>query len=261
MRKKKLKTGHERLTCAKAFLLGVFYGDGHIASPYQAAITIPEGQEELQASILRSANHVWGCRPSIVLLPPTPLTQVPLYSLAFYSVEIVKDLRRYGPIGSKLWRVPSGVKQAGKGVKGSFLRGLFDTDGSLGSYSIELYSASRSAMIDVAKLLDSMEMRAKVYTSVKRKSYNGPQTLHTVRIQDVRSQRKFQRLVGFTLSEKSKKLKRICLHEPAFSWPEEAKKKLRGLVSKGYSIPEAGRMLGISRTSAYRIISRKKWLK
>ena len=115
--------------------------------------------------------------------------------LEYHSMLVAKNLRSYGSFRTKTWAVPVCVMNSyDKELVGSFLRGLFDSDGSVGHYQVSLTSASLKGIEDVHTLLTRLDIKSKVRTD--KRGY------HSIYITGKTNIWKFKNLIGFTIKRK-----------------------------------------------------------
>jgi intein/homing endonuclease len=118
-------------------------------------------------------------------------------------------------------RVPEKIWECSKDIQASFLRGLFDGDGNVSTYSINLTSTSRELLVDVQLMLLNMGIISSVSLSISgeaqmlkkhilphgklQKSARDIYGLNISRAQF----KKYQTVVGFSIKRKSDNLLKI----------------------------------------------------
>ena len=70
--------------------------------------------------------------------------------------SVIEDLVKYTEFGSKKWRIPEDIFNSSIDIKSSFIRGLFDGDGSITKYKIRLVSVNKEGICGVKDLLNSI---------------------------------------------------------------------------------------------------------
>ena len=115
------------------------------------------------------------------------------------SSEIIcKDLLSYGEFSTYSWNLPDGLIESFSFDEIiCFLRGYFDSEGSVGNYLVSASSVNRGGLVLVEKLLGKLGIACKVYDC--KNAYS----LVVSRKENIR---KFKNLVGFTIFRKTRKL-------------------------------------------------------
>lgn len=188
--------GYEKLDENKAYVLGVLCGDGHIS------------QKTIRFEIRRDEEFIKEfarCLRKIYELPCRYRYYRKRNSfVAYFSYEIVcRDLLSYGKFGCYRWRVPSEILNNRRlRLSAAFLRGFFDSEGSVGSYQVNAVSVNQRGLKDIRKLLAKLGIESRVY-SIRNKAY------FIIRISHRRNLRLFEKHVGFTAQRKQAKLEQM----------------------------------------------------
>ena len=251
------------VTQEKAQLLGFLAGDGCIADSGGRAINTDPG---LLQWIREAVRDVYGVEVSAYTTSKGRIS--PLTSL-FLCKAIAHDLHSLTTWGIFEWSVPACVKNACDSVKGAYLRGFFDAEGtvffSLGigtkgkhHHTVAASSANRDALLQVAGLLGELGITHGFYDT-KAEVQGEIRTYYKVQIHRRASLHRFADTVGFLSSGKAKKLKTIRdlpLPRPKGSVYEERLKEIqkRGLGSA--TAREVSEVLGCSQKQVW---DTRKW--
>lgn len=201
------------LTENYAYLLGLLTGDGRCTTRDGVQLCVCEKQmkivvEELFKRLFGSKGKIFG-------------------HWAFYcGVELRSYMEQLGLGYWRSWEkeVPKSVWNAPKSVIAAFLRGLFDTDGTVrrtGRYNnsadINLATTSLKLADGVQQLLLNFGIVSKIQTSqtagkisfIRNRKVVSKRPIYYVRIKGTESIRIFQQEIGFGLPRKSKLLNSI----------------------------------------------------
>lgn len=196
-----------------AYLLGWIVGDGNTTADDR--LTFYFGSEDERVHLLSILNRVFG---------KSEVKYYPYQNDRFYilSKEVVKVFEKIGVSMTKsyLKEVPKCILKANDKLKGAFLSGLFDSDGSVkdevgrdGKYiSIVLTTVSKVLAQQVSILLYSMGILSTIdirkatfeshISSTKNSVIHTDRDAYVVRIIGLNSIRKFIIQVGFRLQRK-----------------------------------------------------------
>lgn len=112
--------------------------------------------------------------------------------------DIINDIIKYSDLKCKTWTVPKEVLSAPDDIKCAWLRGFADGDGSVGEYKVHLYSTNIPALTVVCQLLNSLNVKNKLYGPYKKGCAN-------LRVDPI----SYSEKVGFYHPAKRKKLKQL----------------------------------------------------
>ncbi|MBU4300565.1 MAG: methionine adenosyltransferase [Nanoarchaeota archaeon] len=206
----------KELTEDYAYLLGLLVGDGNCN--FKDGISICVCEEEMKSNVQNLYSRLFGKQGKI------------FGHWAFFGgLELRAYLEHLGLLGKcRSWekRVPKAVFSTPKNVAAAFLRGLFDTDGTirrtgryLNSPDIKLTSTSHGLINDVQILLLNFGIITRIQTVdtigksafIKGRKITSKRLLYHLRIKGAESARVFRQEIGFGLSRKAKILNGIDL--------------------------------------------------
>ncbi|MHA1400426.1 MAG: methionine adenosyltransferase domain-containing protein [Candidatus Heimdallarchaeaceae archaeon] len=205
----------DELTEDYAYLMGLLIGDGRCTS--QAGIQICVCEEEMKKIVQNLYVKLFGDKGNIYG-----------HWAHYCGVELREYLLSLGLDYLKSWekQVPKSVFNAPKPVVSSFLRGLFDTDGTvrktgrnMNSIEVNLASSSKLLIHQVQQLLLNfgiistiLEVDAKGRKSViDGRIVESKRTRYHLRLKGNQSIRIYKKEIGFGLPRKSKILNSIDL--------------------------------------------------
>ena len=183
---------YKRLSVEKAYILGVLCGDGYIDKNF-AKLEIRRDKEFIE-EFVRCFKEVYGVDYHYYYYENRNT-----YISNITSRIICKDLLDYGNFETKNWEVPKSILNSDDFlIKSSFLRGVYDSEGSVGEYVTTLMSSSKRAIETICELLDQLNIR---YTIYKHSKYP------VIGIKKKENLRLFKELIGFTIKRKMEKLR------------------------------------------------------
>lgn len=205
LREKKLRRptkDFSNLSPEKAYVMGVLCGDGHIR-PKTIRFEI-RTDEEFAKEFSDCLKKVYG------LYFPYKYYERRNSFVLYASCEIVcNDLLRYGSYGTFDWRVPKEVKESkDEKIISSFLRGIFDSEGSTNKSSITMASVNKNGIEDIRELLKKIGIESKIGICNRRYSI-----LWIFRKQRFKI---FREKVGFTIKRKKDKLNEILKNDKSY---------------------------------------------
>lgn len=159
----RIPNSSKKLTTKKAYILGVLFGDGYI-NKKRVTISLSVIDKDFALAFKNSLIEVYGKISSFKLVQKKN-TQKPQYLVELYSTEVVEDLLRYGEFYGKIWEVPKEILgNPNKKIIGMFLRGLFDSEGSVyigkrGGYSVEFACRNKKAIKGIEYLLKKLKIK------------------------------------------------------------------------------------------------------
>ena len=145
------------LTEDKAWLLGHVAGDGCVRTKKtEMRVGIWAGLDE------QIAEHCLDLFASVYGVPSTFNRHEPgisgrkhlNFEIVCYRKAVVDDMTSIAPFGVRRWRVPRAVMEGSARVKGAWLSGLFDADGTVGMYGQEADEPRKNRVASVASIND-----------------------------------------------------------------------------------------------------------
>lgn len=205
LRDKKLRRptkNFSNLSSEKAYILGVLCGDGHI---HPSAIRFEiRYDEEFIKRFSECFYIVYGLsflykyykrRNSFVL---------------YVASEIIcRDLLSYGKFGTFEWRVPKEILNCNnEKIISSFLRGIYDSEGSVARAAITTSSVSKKGIKEISWLLKRLGIKNKI--CLYRNKYY---TLYIFRKERFKI---YREKVGFTIKRKQERLNEILKNDKSY---------------------------------------------
>jgi hypothetical protein len=185
-------TDYKKLTPEKAYVFGVLAGDGYINEKgFKLEI---RNDTEFIEEFSRCIEIVYGIKYKSYYYNLRDT-----YLLTAGSEIIAKDLLEHGDFRTFTWRVPKEIRESDdRSIITPFLRGLYDSDGSINTYYLTLTVASQQGVIDTQQLLSKLGIESVI-------KYYRPKypTLYLTRKPNLRL---FKDLIGFTINRKMERL-------------------------------------------------------
>lgn len=205
-----------KLTPEKAYLLGVLGpGDGHVRYKKGGGYWLDLGtiDEDFALEFKKCLENTYGHRCQTQLYPSRVnyLNGRPFQSSSYYKVRLackraVEDVLSYGDL--KTFRhgfeaIPEAIKKAEPRIKAAYLRGFFDSQGTVTSW--EEIAAGKSAknhniLNEISGLLSELRIHSRVYLKGR---------MRVLLIWRRGSIERFARCVGFSISRKRERLQQI----------------------------------------------------
>jgi len=187
------KKDYSPLTPEKAYIYGVLIGDGCINKKF-LKLEIRNDTEFVQ-EFSDSLKRVYGIFYNYRYYKPRNS-----YILDAASHIICKDLLSKGSFGTYSWRVPNEIIQSNdEKIMGYFLRGFYDSEGSVGDGCITLSSINISGLKQVGYLLEKIGIK----NTIKPIRGGKYRVLYIFRKQRFKL---FRNKIGFTIKRKREKL-------------------------------------------------------
>lgn len=178
------------LTPEKAYILGVLCGDGYI-DKRRIFLEIRKDEEFIK-EFSNCMEKVYGLKYKYVYKVKRNTF---LFNIS--AMVIAKDLLRYGDFKTFSWNVPEDVLHSeNKEVIAYYLRGMFDSEGSINTYYITLTSCSYNGLIGMSQLLAKLGIENKI----KKGRYS------KLSISRKRNLKLFRDFIGFTIKRKMERL-------------------------------------------------------
>ncbi len=182
------------LTTEKAYVLGVLCGDGYLYTNHRDyTIRLAVNDKDFAEEFSRNLEIVYGLKPLVYSHNYRCIVEL-------RSKEAYEDIAKFGNFRTYTWRVPNEiVVSRDETIRASFLRGFFDSEGSVAKYSIGCCSVNKEGLIEIKQILESLGIR------VGHLSKDGLH--HRIYICDRLSRVRFYKIVGFSIKRKEDKLR------------------------------------------------------
>lgn len=249
----KIKEGSEKLTKDKAYILGVLCSDGYLSTSYR--VGLESCDSDFIDEFSRCLDTVYGIKSKVRMrVRCTNFGRgKPQYSVVICSKLVIEDLLRYSKsFKSKEWIVPNKIKTTKVKIQATFLKGLFDSEGSIihmskGRGYLQLCSGNKSSLLEVKDMLNryfgikcSVKFNQSNVMMLISADYNSIQKFY--KNISLSINRKQRILINLLSSYKRKGIRRYTL---------DFKKKAMELLSKYKDHRFVGQVLQASYTNIY----------
>ncbi|MBI2109985.1 hypothetical protein HYT58_02315 [Candidatus Woesearchaeota archaeon] len=243
-----------KLTKESAYMLGVIGpGDGYIS---KYAIGLDAIDKDFVDYFQYCLEKTFGlkCKRYTVTKPPSNLikTSSRQYRVMLFSKSAAESFKKYRiPFKEKIWRVPEIIKSANSSYKAAYLRGFFDSQGSVSIRAkfISAMTKNEKGMLDIQSLLGNSGIEASLHKDKFRMSIHSERCL-----------RSYYSMIGFTISRKQKDLAMLLNnYKEHHNSPKEVIKRLPDMVQlrkTGLSYRKIASIVKISRGTVGRSL---KW--
>jgi ATP-dependent metalloprotease FtsH len=178
-----------------SYMLGVLTGDGSLTTKDRIALTTTDA--EILEAVQAVSEKYLGARFEKTTSRPYD------YELRSHAAKSIVHSFGLEETYARNKKVPGWVRIAPREYVVAYLRGLFDTDGSVEkSGAVSLSSASKNLIVEVAQMLLNLGIVARVYE--RRKKYNGQLQSYITVYADFLEL--FEREIGFTVQRKKERL-------------------------------------------------------
>ena len=198
--------------------LGMYLGDGNLkfnAQGEPSCIRFPIFLEDtdLAEYIQKSFKDLFNINANISKTPHKKMFEIYGHSvnLGQYFINNNFAKRKYKKSvensSDYKYNIPELIFRSSKSVIASYLRGLFETDGSITKYAITLSSKHKHILQDVQDLLWNIGIQSYIRTITNRKKSGGfNDTMFALRIRYKADKIRFKNIVGFISNRKNKKI-------------------------------------------------------
>lgn len=243
-----LSPDSKNLTREKAYVLGVLAGDGWLSYYPEKRICqigLEAVDEEFIDEFRRCLNKVYGLNPSKKKVNVKNPRWKDKHRVRLCCKAACEDLLSYGvSFKQNNWLIPPAIKSGSIGARTSYLRGFFDSEGSVENKCrrIKGTSSHLRGLEDISALLWGLGIRSRIAPQSKENAYD-------VRIQDRASVELFTKHVGFIIMRKADRLQRmLASYKLWMTLPSETMKlepKMRHLRALGLAYEEIAKRLGL----------------
>lgn len=258
------------LTKEKSYILGTLCGDGYIRiqkSSHSYLVGLNVTDEDFADEFRKCLKKVYNLVPSkkFKKLKYTNYCDnpKPQYIINLTSKLVVQDLLQYlTSFKTKEWSVPNQIKNSHKIIKSYFLRGFFDSEGSIslkkkGHAHLQIYSINEKSLLIIKQiLLKDFDINTNI-----RFTSNNVLVLSTERYKDIKN---FSDKIGFTIERKSKTLElslQSYKRKGLRRYNKNFKLKVLNILDKGYSAYKIGKILDFPYTNVYDFIKQNNKIK
>lgn len=259
----------KELTKEKAYIFGVLAGDGSIRRGTHrldsSKVDLSATDEEFVIEFTRCLEEVYRLKPSVYKRANNHLSifrgreirsKKPIYEACLRSVKAVEDLLSYSvSFKTEDWRVPEVIKEAQPEIKGSYLRGFFDSEGTAAPHMNEgcryvyAFSKNLEGLRDIQVLLRDIGIESRVFQHPR---------IHKLLISRRKNLKKFAKFVGFTIKRKMQKLEHgLSTYKCTPSTEIDALvPKMVEMRKRGMFYHEIGEKLGVHKTTVHKRLSK-----
>jgi len=190
------------LTKEKAYILGVLCGDGYVSfypniGTYQICLqTVDKEFADEFDSCLQKVYVIKPYRKKIIV---NKANWNDKFEVRLCSKEACSDILSIGSFKTKIWFVPKIIKESSLQTQASFLKGIFDSEGSVETNGkrINLTSTNLKGLKEIESLLCNFDIKSKINKQTRASN---------LRIQDKNSIDNFKQNIGFTIKRKMSRL-------------------------------------------------------
>ncbi len=196
------------LTPEFAEMLGLYMGDGYTKERGGIHIVVAQRDPDLLEHAQALLKSIWGEHRETSVETRVGCSVVNLtgyYIRPFFEANgFAKPLGNHGE-GAAGAFIPSKVLAAGRAVVAAFLRGLFESDGSISRGTVTLVSTSKTLIAQTQTALLGLGIVATVRTMPEQAGRYGNRPLYELRMLNRRETAKFVREIGFISARKQQK--------------------------------------------------------
>ncbi|MEM5772741.1 MAG: LAGLIDADG family homing endonuclease [Candidatus Aenigmatarchaeota archaeon] len=259
---------YKTLTPAKAYILGVLCGDGMLYRKlikykgykyFNYFLGLRVTDKEFADEFKNKIKNVYGiiakkCNiPPGIRITPSGLSKCKRqYIVYLQRKKVYEDLKRYGEFNSYVWRVPQEIiKNNDKLIISSFLKGFFDSEGSvdISNRAIEATSSNKNGLEDIRFLLSKFGIFTKIELAKKGRK------LYKIRFSFSNYLEIFRKEIGFTIKRKEYALDKIIKNKKKYRYSAEDYWNVLRLRVKNYTSNQISIITGFPRSTI------KSWFK
>jgi intein/homing endonuclease len=199
------------LTPELAELLGLYMGNGYLKKRGGIHIVVSQKDSDLLDHVRDLMQKVWGER----YIGVEERIGCWIVNLTGYYISRFFEINGLGkPKGNKGERaagafIPAKVLQAGRECVAAFLRGLFESDGSVHRGMITLVSTSAQLINQVQIAMLGLGIVTTTHVMPAQEGRYGERPLHELRVLNRREGEKFAQIIGFISQRKRAKVSQL----------------------------------------------------
>lgn len=214
-----LNPDYKELSPERAYIFGVMCGDGCIFSgtehkgkwDYQSYIVyLAARDKDFINEFSRCIKSVYGVIPSLYFRDRNKFNKKwsSIWTARIKRKKVYEDLSSY-KFGTKTWRVPNEVLNSNdKKVIGSFLRGFYDSEGSISigprSFTLMSHSTNYPGLYNIRNLLERLDIRT---SNIMKDQRPNRRVVFYIMITGKKNLEIFLNKVDFAIQRKHNKLK------------------------------------------------------
>ncbi len=207
-----------QLTKEKAYILGVMCGDGCLWKGFTKKKQVTKITPQMEYHIRLVAidrdfvdyfahciEKVYGVKPSYKYRKTKNINWSDTYTVYCRQKAIFNDIESFGAFSTKTWRTPSEILNSNKNIISAFLRGFFDSEGTVNPKKYNRYIRADSTNIkglrEIVYLLKKLD--------IKPTKISKDRDCYYVSISNIDGLEKFYKYIGFSIRRKFKRLESI----------------------------------------------------
>jgi len=259
--KHEIPKSSKKLTREKAYILGVMCGDGYLNrtnnDSYQVALQAID--KDFVIEFAKCIEKIYRIVPSVRKIKTDIPNWNDKWQARICSKEIYNDILDYALFGKYEWKIPGIIFNSSKNIKYSFLKGFFDSEGSVDkSKKIVAVSVNELGINEVAILLLSIGIRSNIkeVTNVvdnRRRQF-------FINITGREFIELYNQKINFSIKRKQTKLNNMIKNYKLRVTPhqdvEKLKSKMIELRNKGWSYQKISNELRLSISTVWRNIKK-----
>lgn len=182
------KNNSSKISPAKAYIIGVLCGDGclylgkkvkHGPNSFDPKVKLSSTDLDFVETFCNALFEAYKYHASINTGKPTVSHRKngktyyckPIFTSYACTLAIYKDLARYENFRTYTWRVPEEIKNSNENIIAMFLRGFFDSEGSVAfnkkAGNLRASTKNKEGMLEISALLHQLGMANTVHQTKK----------------------------------------------------------------------------------------------
>ncbi|MFH1236979.1 MAG: LAGLIDADG family homing endonuclease [Candidatus Aenigmatarchaeota archaeon] len=247
----------------KSYIFGVMCGDGytHCTKNKSYQIALQAVDMDFVIEFADCLNKIYGIQPSISKIKARQTNWNEKWQARICCKEIFNDILNHGEFKTNSWRIPECVFESSNEIKCRFLRGFFDSEGSVdvNSKRITAVSTNTHGINDVSNLLKDLDIKSRIRkNSIKHGNRNA---CYSVRITGWQNVVRYCDRIGFSIERKQAKLQELTESYKLFMKTHEEAKKLLPEMTKlrneGLSYEKIANKLGLGAATVWKYLKKK----